>query len=194
MNATYGDTYRVRLRSLEWATDLIRELRHSEDVDAVSVATHWALDAVYDLFEVYRLAAPIGKDHDGWLKDNDAMVIGGLIFIRGEKTHQGVRVDGPNPFKKYRKKFESFADLTDWVWADAATDNPRYQQRLQWYSKLLAGRALWVPLDHAWLWFVDNSPIKIPAQDARQVRGWVEGVRPNYRSQTSGGAQLRGSL
>lgn len=181
LEATPSDTYRVRLRSLHWATNLLRELRYSEDEDAVSVAAHWALDAVYDLFEAYRLAAPIGKNHDAWLEKNNARIIGGLVFIRGEKTHNAALVGGPNPFKKYPDDFPDFAKLTNWVWADAPASKPQYQQRLQWYSTHVAGRALWVPLDHAWLWFLDNSPIEIPGRDARQVSGWVEGVRPIYR-------------
>ncbi|WP_247828225.1 hypothetical protein [Arthrobacter antioxidans] len=181
MDEILGSTYRVRLRSLQWATDLVRELRHSEDIDAVSVAAHWALDAVYDLFEVYRLATPIGKNHDAWLERNDAKTVGGLIFIRGEKTHQAAQVGGPNPFKKYSDDFADFANLTNWGWAKASTKDPRYERRLQWYSQNVVGRALWVPLDHAWHWFVENSPDKVPGQDARLVPGWVEGVHPIYK-------------
>jgi hypothetical protein len=46
MDTPLGDIYRVRLRSLEWATGPVRDLRHATDSDAVSVAVNWALDTV----------------------------------------------------------------------------------------------------------------------------------------------------
>lgn len=181
MGISAGDTYRVRLRSLQWASELVQDLRHSEDVDAVSVATHWALDSVYDLFEAYRQVAPFEKRQDTWLKENAAETIGGLIFIRGEKTHRAAQVKGVSPFSKHPASFPRFADLTRWVWAEVSTFNPQYEQRSQWYSQHVLGRPLWVPLDRAWIWFVENSPIAVPGQDALLVQGWVEGVSPRYR-------------
>lgn len=184
MSETVGDTYRVRLRSLEWASELVRELRHSEDADAVSVATHWALDAVYDLFEAYRQVVPIGKQmkiQDEWLEENAAETIGGIVFIRGEKTHKAAPVKGSNPFGKNSENFAEFAGLTNWVWAEATTTNPKYLKRFRWYSQNLLGRPLWVPLDHAWYWFATNSPLDVPGQAAMSVPGWIEGISPKYR-------------
>ncbi len=111
MNVDLGATYRVRLRSLEWATGLVRELRHSEDSEAVSVAVNWALDAVYDLFELHKLAAGFrGKlpTQDELLTRLDGEKVGGLLFVRGEKTHRAKRVDGPSPFRELPY---DFADL-----------------------------------------------------------------------------------
>lgn len=185
MNASAGDTYRVRLRSLQWASGLVRELSHSKDVDAVAVPAHWALDSIYDLFEAYRQVVPMGKtpDQDTWLKKNDAETIGGLLFVRGEKTHKVAEVKGVNPFGKYPDHFPSFAKLTDWTWAEASTTNPLYEQRSQWYAQRVHGRALWVPLDHAEHWFVEHAPMEVPGQDARSVPSWVEGVCPRYRKE-----------
>lgn len=192
MDTSAGDTYRVRLRSLQWATGLVRELNHSKDVDAVAVATHWALDSVYDLFEAHQQAVPIGKTagmgktagQDAWLKNNDAETIGGLLFARGEKTHQIAEVKGPNPFGEYPDHFPSFAALTDWTWAKASTTQAVYEQRSQWYSQRVHGRPLWAPLDHAEHWFVEHAPSEIPGQDARSVPDWVEGVCPRYRKES----------
>jgi len=180
MTADLGATYRVRLRSLEWATGLVRELRHSEDSEAVSVAVNWALDAVYDLFEVHKLAAGFrGKlpAQDELLTRQNGEKVGGLLFVRGEKTHRAKRVDGPSPFRELPY---DFADLTHWVWARLTTTEGAFEQRANWYEQYVHHRPLWVPLDEAWYWFLTESPIKIHGQDARDVPGWVHSISPTY--------------
>lgn len=178
MDMQLGDAYRVRLRSLEWATGLLRDLRHSADADAVSIAAHWALDAVYDLWETYRLALQSRdktRAQDESLAQLSGEKVGGLLFVRGEKTHQAKRVDGPSPFRNLPYEF---ADLTHWVWAGLATAEPLYKQRAAWHEQHVRNRPLWVPLDEAWYWFVSNSPIEIIGQNAGKVTGWIHGVTP----------------
>lgn len=178
MNMPLGDVYRVRLRSLEWATGLIRELRHSADADAVSIAANWALDAVYDLWETYRIAAN-SRDktpaQDELLTQLSGEKVGGLLFVRGEKTHQAKRVDQSSPFRELPYEF---ADLTHWVWAGLTTTSPFYRQRASWHEQHVHNRPLWASLDEAQYWFITNSPIEIIGQDARDVPGWVQGVIP----------------
>ncbi|MGO4487603.1 hypothetical protein [Microbacterium sp. 2RAF4] len=180
MDTPLGDIYRVRLRSLEWASGLVGDLRHTTDSDAVSVAVNWALDAVYDLFETNRLAAGSHDKllaQDGLLAQESGEKVGGLLFIRGEKTHRAKRVDDSSPF---RGLLYDFADLTHWVWADLTTTAPAFKRRAEWYKGHVCGRPLWVPLDQAWYWFVNNSPIEIIGQDALDVPGWVQGVAPMF--------------
>lgn len=178
MNDSPGDAYRIRLRSLEWASGLLRELSHSEDTDAVVVAANWALDAVYDLWELYRLVSALPRDiakQDAHLVKLSGELVGGLLFIRGEKTHQAQQVHRPSPFKGLPY---DFAALTDWSWTNIGTSKPLYAQRLTWYQDRISERALWVPLDQAFYWFVENSPIDIIGQSAREVPGWIDGVVP----------------
>ena len=178
MNMPLGDVYRVRLRSLEWATGLLRELRHSADADAVSIAANWALDAVYDLWETYRLASN-SRDktpaQDELLTRLSGEKVGGLLFVRGEKTHQAKRVDQSSPFIDLPYEF---ANLTHWVWAGLTTDSLLYKQRAAWHEQYVRNRPLWVPLDEAQYWFITNSPIEIIGQNAHDVPGWIQGVMP----------------
>ncbi|MEV7663514.1 hypothetical protein [Paenarthrobacter sp. NPDC089316] len=176
MDMPFGEIYRVRLRSLEWAAAMLRELRHSADADAVSISVNWALDGVYDLWEAYRLASS-SRDklpaQDELLIQQSGMKVGALLFIRGEKTHRAKRVDGPNPFRGLQY---DFADLTHWAWADVTSDTPAFQQRATWCNQFVRHRPLWVPLEEAWYWFLTNSPIKIIGQDPREVPGWVHHI------------------
>jgi hypothetical protein len=178
MDMPLGDIYRVRLRSLEWAAGMLRELRHSADADAVSISANWALDAVYDLWEAYRLASS-SRDklpaQDELLIQQSGTKVGGLLFIRGEKTHRAKRVDCPSPFRGLPY---DFADLTHWVWADVTSAAPAFQQRATWYNQFVRHRPLWVPLDEAWHWFLTNSPIEVIGQDPREVPRWVQHLIP----------------
>lgn len=182
MRNSPGDAYRIRLRSLQWASGLLRELSHSEDSDGVVVAANWALDAVYDLWEIYRKVSPLSRKieiQDEHLVNLRGQLMGGLLFIRGEKTHQAQHVHQPSPFKDLPY---DFANLTDWAWGKAENSNPRFDLRHTWYQNHVERRALWVPLDHAFYWFVENSPIEIIGQDARDVPGWIAGVAPRLKS------------
>lgn len=178
MDMPLGDIYRVRLRSLEWATGLLRELRHSADADAVSIAANWALDAVYDLWETYRLAAG-SRDklpaQDELLSQRAGEKVGGLLFVRGQKTHRAKRVDRPSPFRDLPY---DFADLTHWVWTGLENTSRDFKQRANWHEQHVRNRPLWVPLDEAMYWFVTNSPIDIVGQDPSAVPGWIQGVTP----------------
>lgn len=176
METDVGAAYRIRLRSLEWSTGLVRELRHSEDVEAVSVAANWALDAVYDLFEVYMLAAGLRAKlpaQDELLALKAGEKVGGLLFVRGEKTHHARRVEGPSPFSELPY---AFADLTNWTWTQLTTTEAAFERRARWYGRHVHNRPLWVPFDEASYWFVANSPIEIPGQNLRNVPGWVESI------------------
>lgn len=180
MDIDLASSYRVRLRSLHWSTGLVKELRHSPDAEAVSVAVNWALDAVYDLFEVHRIATSGPKrfvSQDKLLIESDGEKLGGLLFIRGEKTHQAKRADGPSPFKALPYEF---AKLTDWVWAEHTIDNERFAQRATWYNDHVRDRPLWVPLNEVEYWFLTQSTMEIPRPGNIKSPQWVTGVRAIY--------------
>lgn len=181
MDADVIHNYRARLRSLDWATQLLRDLRHSLDGEAVSVAAHWALDAVYDLFEAHRLATNLSRKvtvQDELLQQTSGEKLGGLLFVRGEKTHRAMRIDGPSPFRDLPY---DFADLTHWVWTDLTTSAPGLENRAVWYRQYVCDRPLWVPLDEALYWFLTKSPLgTTPRQDTISCTDWVRGVRPVY--------------
>lgn len=128
--------------------------------------------------EAYRLASTFHKRQDDWLEEHAGEIIGGLIFIRGEKTHHAARVDGPSGLRDLPY---DFADLTHWVWSKLRRQRLINIRRSDWYGQHVTERPLWVPLNHAWHWFISNSPIDIPGQDAQDVPGWVQGVHPTYR-------------
>lgn len=103
------------------AAGSLKELRHSRDVEAVAVAANWGLDAVYGLFEAYIIAKDVQKhmkQDDALLASTAGAVVGGLIFVRGEKTHRARRVDAPSPFKELPY---DFAELTDGTWSKLTT-------------------------------------------------------------------------
>lgn len=180
METNVASGYRIRLRSLQWSTGLVKELRHSSDAEAVAVAVNWALDAVYDLFEAYKLCSGFAGrmvDENKVLSDRPGSTVGGLLFIRGEKTHQGRRADGRSGFLELPY---DFARITDWVWAEAPATDPRYELRVDWYEAHVRHRPLWVPLDEASYWFLTNLPIPVEHQGPRDVDEWVDGVRPIY--------------
>lgn len=143
--------YRIPLRSLMWAAGLLKELRHSREVEAVAVAANWGLDAVYDLVEAYIVIKGIEKNmkqDDALLKSTSGEVVGGLMFVRGEKTHRARRVDAPSPFENLPY---NFADLTDRTWSKltAMPTVPRYVQWAEWRQRHVQDRPLWVPLESA---------------------------------------------
>ncbi|GGM63108.1 hypothetical protein [Microbacterium saperdae] len=176
--------YRIRLRSLMWAAGLLKELRHSRDVEAVAVAANWGLDAAYDLFEAYIIAKDIQKNmkqDDALLASTAGEVVGGLMFVRGEKTHRARRVDAPSPFKDLPY---DFAGLTDWTWSKLTTrpTASRYTQRAEWYQRHVQDRPLWAPLESAEYWFLKNWPTEVPRSESIETPDWVDGVRPFYDS------------
>lgn len=182
MKNSLGDAYRIRLRSLEWASGLLRDLSHSPDADGVVVAANWALDAVYDLWELYRMVSSVPRNiqkQDVHLETLLGQMVGGLLFVRGEKTHQALRVHQPSPFKDLP---HDFAGLTDWSWTKIENSTPIYEQRLLWHQNHVASRPLWVPLDHAFYWFIQNSPIDDISQDSHRVPGWIDGVVPRINT------------
>lgn len=179
--------YRIRLRSLMWAAGLLKELRHSRDVEAVAVAANWGLDAVYDLFEAYIVIEGVQKSmkrDDALLESTSGEVVGGLMFVRGEKTHRARRVDAPSPFKDLPY---DFADLTDWTWSKltAMPTDRRYARRAEWYQRHVQDRPLWVPLESAEYWFLTNWPAEVPRSEIIETSDWVEGVRPFYDSMSA---------
>lgn len=183
MHTNLGAMYRIRLRSLMWSTELLKELRHSPDVEAVAVAAHWGLDAVYDLFEAYIIATGAQKsiNQDGALLASTAgEVVGGLMFARGKKTHHARRAEAPSPFKDLPY---DFAGLTDWTWSKLATvPTDRLAQRAEWYQQKVQDRPLWVPLDSALYWFLKTWPVGVPRSEIIETPDWVAGVRPLYDS------------
>lgn len=181
--------YRVRLRALNWATGLLRDLSHSPDHEAVAVSLHWALDALYDRSEAYQIMTggrrPV-RDLDPELLELSTkkfesprwQVVGALLVARGKKTHQlaALIVDNPRRELPY-----DFASLTDWAWAQASWDaNDGLAERSSWYNSQVAGRPLWVPLDQAWLWFLINSPSPVPQMNLSPVTSWVSHLRPEF--------------
>ncbi len=176
--------YRIRLRSLMWAAGLLKELRHSRDVEAVAVAANWGLDAVYDLFEAFIFAKDVQKhmtQDDVLLASTAGQVVGGLMFMRGEKTHRARRVDAPSPFKDLPY---DFAGLTNWTWSKLTTmpNDGRYTRRAEWYQQYVQERPLWVPLESAEYWFLKNWPAEVPRSKIIETSDWVDGMRPFYAS------------
>lgn len=173
--------YRIRLRSLLWSAGLLKELRHSPDVEAVAVAANWGLDAVYDLFEAYKIVSESSDrlvEQDVLLDSTAGQVVGGLMFMRGEKTHQAKRVDAPSPFKELTY---DFAKLTDWTWSKLEKlPTDRLAQRAEWYTRHVQNRALWVPLESAEYWFLKNWPVEVARPSIIETADWVDGVRPVY--------------
>ena len=184
MGTELAENYRVRLRSLQWASALLRDLSHSEDAEAVLVATNWALDSVYDLAEGYWVLAgltglPVARqdEHLSSRTPKSGEKVGGLLVARGKKTHQLMRLGAASPFKNLPY---DFADLTDWVWAEPTwSADDRLATRTAWYREQISGRPLWNAIDQAEYWFLDNSPIVIPHRETGTA-AWVIGVRPNY--------------
>jgi hypothetical protein len=184
MRTELADNYRVRLRSLQWASALLKDLSHSEDAEAVLVATNWALDSVYDLAEGYWVLAGLTglsvakeDEHLSSRTPKCGEKVGGLLVARGKKTHQLMRLGAPSPFKNLPY---AFADLTDWVWAEPTWSmDDRLATRTKWYREQISGRPLWNAIDQAEYWFLDNSPIVIPHHGTTVVE-WVTGVRPTY--------------
>ncbi|WP_147305983.1 hypothetical protein [Subtercola boreus] len=188
MESELAENYRVRLRSLQWAGALLRELSHSKDVDAVLVAANWALDSVYDLSEGYWMLSGLENlsvsEQDDHLADRSPTAgekLGGLLVARGKKTHHLTRVSELSPWHDLPY---SFANLTDWVWSRAAwPDNDRLGRRTRWYSEHVTGRPLWLAIDEAEYWFMVHSPVVIPPQDARTIEGWVAGLVPKFETE-----------
>ena len=170
--------YRVRLRSLQWAADLLRELRHSPDSEAVSAVTHWALDAVYDLSEAHRVLngdASATQERDKELVRGSSEEgprwekVAGLLVARGKKTHKLASLVTANPLGELPY---DFADLTDWVWQRPSWHGEdRLAQRSAWFIEHVSNRPLWVPLDEAYLWFLVNSPVEVPQLGQALGRG-----------------------
>jgi hypothetical protein len=184
MRSEFADNYRVRLRSLQWASALLKDLSHSEDAEAVLVAANWALDSVYDLAEGYWVLAgltglPVAEqdEHLSSRTPQCGEKVGGLLVARGKKTHQLMRLGAASPFKDLPY---DFADLTDWVWAEPTwSADDRLATRTSWYREQISGRPLWNAIDQAEYWFLDNSPIVIPHRETDSA-AWVTGVSPNY--------------
>ena len=184
MRSDLAENYRVRLRSLQWASALLKDLSHSEDAEAVLVATNWALDSVYDLAEGYWVLAGLTDlsvanedEHLSSRTPKTGEKVGGLLVARGKKTHQLMRLGAPSPYKNLPY---DFADLTDWVWAEPTWPaDDRLATRTEWYRQQISGRPLWNAVDQAEYWFLDNSPVVIPRREADSA-GWVAGVSPNY--------------
>ena len=186
MGADLDAVYRIRLRSLMWAAGLLKESRHSSDVEAVAVAANWGLDAVYDLFEAYRLVTETPRKlalQDERLRTISGEILGGLLFVRGEKTHRAERVESPSPFAELPYDFAKF---TDWTWSKLETESAGFAQRAGWYARFVQDRPLWVPLEAAEYWFLTHWPVEVSRAEAVGTPGWVDGVRPICAVDSSG--------
>ncbi|KQQ18769.1 hypothetical protein ASF48_17785 [Rathayibacter sp. Leaf299] len=193
------EDYRVRLRSLIWAAQLLRELSHTKDEGAVLVAVNWALDAVYDLSEAYwiltgpkRPSLALQDDHLASLTPTAGEKVGGLLAVRGAMTHQLLRSSILSPLRDLPY---DFAKLTDWVWAEQSWRiDPPLRRRVGWYVEHVSRRPLWHAFDEAHLWFVANSPILLPTIDPKQIDGWVHGVSPRLEESddASGEPEMQG--
>jgi len=183
MNDDVVASYRIRLRSLQWASSLLRQLSHTNDEEAVLVAANWALSTVYDLSEAYwKLHPTVGKG----VVNQDAHFtscpggerVGGLLVARGKMTHELATVSAVSAFRTLPY---DFAKLTDWAWAA-----PTWQTgdlldgRTEWYRQHAYARPLWVPLEQAEWWFVENGPTFVTGEAVTASGDWVEGVSPDF--------------
>lgn len=195
--AVVGDdleaTYHVRLRAVQWASSLLRQLSHSSDREAVSIAAHWALNAVYDLSEVYwPLVAPEvvknpGKSIGGQLGRTDHLAqsqagekVSALLIARGKATHELSLV---SELSSFRELPYEFAKLTDWAWAQPTwKENEHLKRQTKWFSTHIAGRALWVPIDAAYYWFADRGPEFLTGESLTGAVDWVSDLALVFHS------------
>lgn len=172
------DIYKVRLRALQWTSSLLEQLAHSTDRDAVAIAAHWALNAVYDLSEAYwpLMAASVVKSArvDHLAETRGGEQVSALMVARGKVSHELELVTAPSHFRDLPY---DFADLTDWVWADPTWEaDTNLQRQTDWFARHISGRPLWNAIDSARYWFTDHGPTIRTGESLTGRADWVDNI------------------
>lgn len=183
MTIDLAASYRIRLRSLQWVSSFLRQLSHSADEDAVTVAANWAVGAVYDLSEAYW-ALQLDKIKSTASQDAHfesffgGETVGGLLVARAKMTHELVQVSS---ISSLRNLPYDFAKLTDWAWAAPAwKTGDRLDKRTEWYRQHVSRRPLWVPIEAAEWWFTTNGPEFATGEAVIAPESWVKGIAPVF--------------
>jgi hypothetical protein len=111
-----------------------------------------ALSACYGVWELLKVN---GRDQAAWAgADAERQNIVGLVFARGEATHQGTPAAVPDA----RASIFGAALLPGlvgraWVWAELGTHDSRYAASKHLYDRHLLERPVLSPLERALRWF-----------------------------------------
>ena len=145
-----GDAIAARWRRLETGIQQTNAAVASADPSDCVDAVARTLDALYDLWEVWRLTSGrSGKAQDDYVAGNSAgETTAALVFARGGKTHDLI----------------DFGDFTDtisetffdhwgaWRWQLYSDPDPRYARRNAWYQSRVAHEEVMSPLKSAVAW------------------------------------------
>jgi hypothetical protein len=155
-------SYLLSLRSLELASDRVKEACKGSDMNAAGIEAHFALHSIYDLHETYFVPRGVKatKEQDAVYDREGGQVVGALVLARAAKTHQLVSFPRRGGFLDLPYGMGPYGP--GWIWSEHMWTDYRYLTRAAWYEKRVRHRLLWSPLDEALGWFIDRIPDEGP--------------------------------
>lgn len=150
------DSYLLSLQALQLASKRVQAACRGDDIKTAAIEAHFGLHAVYDLHEAYFRPRKI-KGYLLWdqvLSVTGGWAVGGLALARGQRTHQLVTFPRTGGFSDQPYGMGPYGP--GWIWKQHKWSAPEHQQRAAWYNDRVSMRLLWVPLDEAWIWFLDH--------------------------------------
>ena len=145
-----GRPLAARWHRVDAGVQRVRDATNSDHPYACLSAVADTLDALYDLWELWKEKASLD------LRAQDACVNGdgagetaaALIFARGSKTHALVT---------FGVVTDTFTDTFHetygcWRWQHYSEENPRYATRIEWFGTRVSGHEVLPPLVDAVAW------------------------------------------
>lgn len=141
----------ARWRRLNAAVEGVRVAVDSADSDQCPDAVATALDALYDLWELWAQQAGLSTTkQDGRVRNQpDGELTAALVHARGSKSHCAVE------FGDFTDSFSDtyFPHHGCWRWQSHSDPNPRFTERDAWYAAHVALREVLPVLETAVQWF-----------------------------------------
>ncbi len=158
-----ADVLAPRWRRLDAKLVEVRAATQSSDADSLPLAVADALDAVYDLWELWRSDAGLAvKDQDTAVSgDPDGETTAALVFARGGKTHDQQNFGLLLGYGRGRFG-EGPYGASGWHWQPYADQTPRFSARNAWYASHLKYKQVLPTLEAASRWLRARPELDVP--------------------------------
>lgn len=148
-----ADALSARWRRFDAALAAVREAHTARDAAPMVDAVAGALEALYGLWEAWRLEAGLtfAAQNTAAEVDDQGRTTAALVYARGGQTHRLIDFGEMVPGAVFGQAVFGAA-FFGFAWRWQAFADPRWAPRDAWYAALVAGAPVLDPLDSAGRW------------------------------------------